>query len=83
MEKLPFLLFGRDFWERVVNWEALAESGTIARADLDLFRFVETAEEALETIRTWGTKRERRQTIPGRESEVPVPGQPDQPGDGS
>ena len=83
MQKLPFLLFGRDFWEKVVNWEALAEAGTIARADLDLFRFVETAEEALEAIRTWGTKRERRQSIPGRDTPAPVPGVPDQPGDGS
>lgn len=46
MARLPILLFGRSFWERVVNWEALAEAGTIAREDLELFRFVETAEEA-------------------------------------
>ena len=32
---------------RIINLEALAEAGTIAEADLDLFRFVETAEEAL------------------------------------
>jgi uncharacterized protein (TIGR00730 family) len=43
---LPIVLFGRDFWERVVNWEALAEEGVINADDLNLFRFVETAEEA-------------------------------------
>lgn len=42
---LPILLYGREFWNRVVNFEALAEEGVIARADLDLFHFVETAEE--------------------------------------
>ncbi|OSZ70869.1 Rossman fold protein, TIGR00730 family [Sphingomonas sp. IBVSS1] len=42
---LPILLYGRDFWNRVVNFEALAEEGVIAKADLDLFHFVETAEE--------------------------------------
>lgn len=42
---LPILLYGRDFWNRVVNFEALAEEGVIARDDLNLFHFVETAEE--------------------------------------
>ena len=53
MEPVPFVLFGRAFWERVVNWQALAESGTISHQDLDLFRFVETAEEAIEVIEAW------------------------------
>ncbi len=42
---LPILLYGRAFWNRVVNFEALAEEGVIARADLQLFHFVETADE--------------------------------------
>ena len=49
--RLPIFLFGRDFWERVVNFEALAEEGTIARDDLDLFHFVETADEAWTIVR--------------------------------
>ena len=51
MEPVPVLLFGRDFWQRIINWEALADAGTISPEDLDLFRFVETAEEAWEIIR--------------------------------
>jgi uncharacterized protein (TIGR00730 family) len=50
MEKVPFLLFGREFWERIINWQALAEAGTISADDLGLFRFVETAEEAVAHI---------------------------------
>ena len=46
MEKVPVLLFGEAFWRGIVNWEALADAGTIAEDDLKLFRFVETAEEA-------------------------------------
>jgi uncharacterized protein (TIGR00730 family) len=42
---LPILLYGRDFWSRVVNFEALADEGVIARDDLKLFHMVETAEE--------------------------------------
>lgn len=55
MKRVPFLLFGRAFWEKVVNWQALADEGLIAQADLGLFRFVETAEEAVEVILGWET----------------------------
>ena len=53
MKPVPFVLFGRAFWERVINWQALAEAGTISPQDLALFRLVETAEEAMEVIDGW------------------------------
>ena len=53
MKKIPFILFGVDFWKKVVNWEMLAEAGTISRDDLDLMSFVETAEEAIAIIDGW------------------------------
>jgi uncharacterized protein (TIGR00730 family) len=42
----PILLFGREFWTRLVNFELLVDTGMISPDDLKLFRFVETAEEA-------------------------------------
>ncbi len=45
IKPIPIALYGRDYWERVVNWHALVEEGVINAADLDLFRFCETAEE--------------------------------------
>ena len=53
MKRVPFLLFGEEFWRRIINWEALADAGTIGAEDLDLFRFVETAAEAVEIIDNW------------------------------
>lgn len=50
MKEVPILLFGGDFWKKIVNWEALAEAGTISEDDLKLFSFVETADEAWEKI---------------------------------
>ncbi|MEO0914881.1 MAG: LOG family protein, partial [Pseudomonadota bacterium] len=47
MAPLPILLFGEEFWRRIINWDALAEAGTISEEDISLFRFVETAEEAM------------------------------------
>jgi hypothetical protein len=46
MKRIPILLFGRDFWTRVVDFEALAEEGVISPGDLDLISWVETADEA-------------------------------------
>ncbi|MBF9051020.1 TIGR00730 family Rossman fold protein [Roseobacter sp. HKCCD9010] len=65
MEQVPVILFGESFWREVVNWDALAEAGTIARDDLDLFRFVETAEEAMAVIDGWRLTGKRGE-IPGR-----------------
>ena len=42
----PVLLFGRAFWTRLINFDLLVETGMISALDLQLFRFVETAEEA-------------------------------------
>jgi uncharacterized protein (TIGR00730 family) len=50
---IPVLMYGREFWERVVNFEALAEEGVISLKDLDLFHFVETAEEGWDYVRQW------------------------------
>ena len=41
----PVVLFGRDYWHRVVDFEAMAELGAIAPADLTLFDIVDDAEE--------------------------------------
>ncbi len=46
MAPVPILLFGREFWNRVVNFDALAEEGVIAPEDPGIFHFVETADEA-------------------------------------
>ncbi|MEM1040328.1 MAG: LOG family protein [Pseudomonadota bacterium] len=45
MERVPVLLFGKSFWGRVINIDALAEEGTISPDDSDLFTIVDTAEE--------------------------------------
>ncbi|MCZ4271703.1 LOG family protein [Maritalea porphyrae] len=46
MERVPVLLFGSHFWNRVINLDALAEEGTISPDDVNLFSVVDTAEEA-------------------------------------
>lgn len=53
MKPVPFLLFGRDFWESIINWDVLADAGTISADDLNLFQYVETAAEAADILARW------------------------------
>ena len=46
VQPIPVLLFGQAFWKRIINFDVLVEEGTISNKDLDLFEYVETAEEA-------------------------------------
>jgi uncharacterized protein (TIGR00730 family) len=45
MHPVPIVLFGRDYWTKVVNFAALAEEGMISEADLKLFEIVDNPEE--------------------------------------
>ena len=46
MERVPVILFGKEFWQRAINLDFLAEQGTISPGDQDIIDFVDTAEEA-------------------------------------
>lgn len=53
MKRVPIVLFGEKFWRSIINWETLADAGTISADDLDLFKFAETAQEAVDIIDNW------------------------------
>lgn len=44
---IPVLLYGRSYWEEVINFNALVKHGMISAEDLGLFHYVETPTEAL------------------------------------
>jgi uncharacterized protein (TIGR00730 family) len=50
-KKMTVLLYGKEYWSRVLNLEALADAGAIAPQDVNLFQFVETPEQAFERLR--------------------------------
>jgi uncharacterized protein (TIGR00730 family) len=52
VKRLPIVLYGSEYWNEVLNLEALVSWGTISPADLQLFRVVDTPEEALEHLKT-------------------------------
>jgi predicted Rossmann-fold nucleotide-binding protein len=51
-KKLPMVLFGKDFWNEVMNLDAMVKYGTISPEDLDLFIFTDSVDEAYTYITT-------------------------------
>ena len=56
IRRLPILLFGESYWKKIINFQALVDEGVINAQDLDLFEYVETAEEAWERILAFYSK---------------------------
>lgn len=54
--RVPVVLFGRAYWDRIINFAALVDEGMIAAADLSLFDFAETAEEAWTALMRHGLR---------------------------
>jgi uncharacterized protein (TIGR00730 family) len=50
VKPMPILFFGRQFWDRVIDFEALADEGVISPDDLKLFTYCESAEEAWDCV---------------------------------
>ncbi|MBL8446398.1 MAG: TIGR00730 family Rossman fold protein [Zoogloeaceae bacterium] len=51
IRRRPILLFGKEFWTRLIDFNVLIEDGLINAADVELFHYVDTAEEAWEAIK--------------------------------
>ena len=68
MAPIPVLLFDAAWWRRIINFEGMVEEGVISPGDLDIFRYVETGEEAWSLIRQFyaeGSPRQHRSGISG------------------
>ena len=52
IEPLPVLLFGKDYWERLIDFDLLVEEGMINQEDLAIFQFVDDEDRAWEIIRS-------------------------------
>ena len=50
MQPIPIILFGHDYWSKVIDFDFLADSGVISHEHLDLFEYADTPESAWEKI---------------------------------
>jgi len=51
MQKIPIILYSREYWNNVVNFQYLADEGVISDRHLDLFEYTETPEETWDVIK--------------------------------
>ena len=49
-KRMPIVLFGAEYWDEVINFDALVKYGTISPADLDLFHRTDSLDEAYDII---------------------------------
>jgi uncharacterized protein (TIGR00730 family) len=59
MQAIPIILYGRDYWSQVVNFQFLADEGVIEDAHLDLLSYAETPQEAWQIIERFHAQGER------------------------
>ena len=69
-KKILVVIYGSEYWNRVVNFQAMADAGVIAPNDVDLFRIVDTPEEGFEFLRDGLTKYHLEEQAPKRKGEA-------------
>ncbi len=69
-KKILVVIYGREYWDRLINFQTMIDAGAISPEDLDLFRIVDTPEEGFEYLRDGLTKYHLEQERPRRVGEV-------------
>tara|TARA_B110000444_G_C18835712_1_gene595809 strand:+ start:1277 stop:2071 length:795 start_codon:yes stop_codon:yes gene_type:complete len=49
-KRIPIVLFGKEFWSNVINWDYLVECGTISQNDLNIFHISDSIDDAFEYL---------------------------------
>jgi len=57
MQHIPIIMFGREYWERAIDFQFLADEGVIDDEDLNLFCYAQTPQEAWEIIQQFHAKK--------------------------
>ena len=51
MQALPIILFGREYWDGIINFQQLADEGVVSDVDLNLIDYAESAAEAWSIVK--------------------------------
>jgi hypothetical protein len=70
-KKILVVIYGSEYWNRIVNFQAFVDAGTVSPEDLDLVKFVDSPEEGFEYLRDGlskyhlgGTPKKEREVLP-------------------
>jgi uncharacterized protein (TIGR00730 family) len=55
-KKILVVIYGKEYWNRIVNFQSFVDTGAISAKDLDLFSFVDSPEEAFDQLKDGLTK---------------------------
>jgi len=69
-KKILVVIYGREYWERLINFQTMVDAGAISAPDLELFKVVDTPEEGFEYLRAGLTKYHLGPDRPRRAGEV-------------
>jgi hypothetical protein len=69
-KKIVVVIYGSEYWNRVINFQALVDCGTISPQDVELFKMVDSPEDGFEYLRDWLTKHHLGAPPPKRVGEV-------------
>src|SRR5713101_7644519 len=69
-KKILVVIYGSEYWDRLINFQTMIDAGAISPEDLDLFRIVDTPAEGFEYLRDGLTKYHLEQERPRRVGEV-------------
>ena len=64
IKPIPIMLYGKDYWDRVLSFEALVEEGVISERDLEIFTYVETAAEGWAVVQRFYQERAQKDPAP-------------------
>jgi len=72
-KKIVVVVYGSDYWKKVVNFEAMVDAGVISPEDLELFQMCDSPEESFEFLKEGLTKYHLGPQQPKRTGEAAVP----------
>jgi uncharacterized protein (TIGR00730 family) len=72
-KKIVIVIYGSDYWKKIVNFQAMVDAGVISPQDLDLFKMFDTPEESFEFLKDGLTKYHLGPQQPKRKGEAAVP----------
>jgi hypothetical protein len=68
-KKILVIIYGSEYWNKIINFQAFVDAGTVSAQDLDLFKIVDNPEEAFEFLRA-GLTRYHLGDTPKKKGEV-------------
>jgi len=69
-KKILVVIYGREYWDRLINFQTMVDAATISAEDLELFRIVDSPEEGFEFLRQGLTRYHLETERPRRAGEV-------------